>query len=155
MADLEFKKIKQLEQATSVADTDLFIVETTTGTKAVTIGTFRGEATTKESIGLGNVDNTSDLNKPISTATQAELDKKLETDDLTGLISEERSKELFPTKVYTAETYLDKTSASSLYLDKTSANTTYLNKTDASTTYATKTELNEALTGIEALLAEV
>ena len=32
---------------------------------------------TKEQIGLGNVDNTSDLNKPISTATQTELNKKI------------------------------------------------------------------------------
>ena len=32
--------------------------------------------TTKAQIGLGNVDNTSDANKPISTATQTELDKK-------------------------------------------------------------------------------
>ena len=32
---------------------------------------------TKSQIGLGNVDNTSDLNKPISTATQTELNKKL------------------------------------------------------------------------------
>ena len=32
--------------------------------------------TTKAQIGLGNVDNTSDVNKPISTATQTELDKK-------------------------------------------------------------------------------
>jgi hypothetical protein len=31
---------------------------------------------TKEQIGLGNVDNTSDMNKPISTATQMALDKK-------------------------------------------------------------------------------
>lgn len=31
---------------------------------------------TKEQIGLGNVDNTSDMNKPISLATQAALDKK-------------------------------------------------------------------------------
>lgn len=31
---------------------------------------------TKEQIGLGNVDNTSDMNKPISTATQIALDKK-------------------------------------------------------------------------------
>ena len=30
----------------------------------------------KEAVGLGNVDNTSDLNKPISTATQLALDKK-------------------------------------------------------------------------------
>ena len=32
---------------------------------------------TKEQIGLWNVDNTSDLNKPISTATQIELNKKV------------------------------------------------------------------------------
>lgn len=32
---------------------------------------------TKEQVGLGNVDNTSDADKPISTATQAELDKKI------------------------------------------------------------------------------
>lgn len=35
--------------------------------------------TTKEDIGLENVDNTSDLDKPISIATQAELDKKIES----------------------------------------------------------------------------
>ena len=31
---------------------------------------------TKSDVGLGNVDNTSDANKPVSTATQTELDKK-------------------------------------------------------------------------------
>lgn len=31
---------------------------------------------TKEQVGLGNVDNTSDLDKPISTVTQTALDKK-------------------------------------------------------------------------------
>ena len=42
--------------------------------------------TTKNDIGLGNVDNTSDLNKPISTATQTALDTKLsvETTSITG-----------------------------------------------------------------------
>ena len=34
-------------------------------------------AVTKAQIGLGNVDNTSDTNKPVSTAMQAELDKKV------------------------------------------------------------------------------
>ena len=33
---------------------------------------------TKADVGLGNVDNTSDLNKPISTATQAALDLKVQ-----------------------------------------------------------------------------
>lgn len=37
---------------------------------------------TKEQIGLGNVDNTSDLSKPISTATQTELNKKISTTDI-------------------------------------------------------------------------
>ena len=41
---------------------------------------------TKEQLGLGNVDNTSDLNKPISTATQAALDKKADLVD--GLVPE-------------------------------------------------------------------
>lgn len=34
---------------------------------------------TKSDVGLGNVDNTSDLNKPISTATQTALDLKVST----------------------------------------------------------------------------
>lgn len=38
----------------------------------------------KTDVGLGNVDNTSDLNKPISTATQTALDAKIDTDG-TGL----------------------------------------------------------------------
>lgn len=33
---------------------------------------------TKSQVGLGNVNNTSDLNKPISTATQTELNKKVD-----------------------------------------------------------------------------
>lgn len=41
---------------------------------------------TKEYIGLGNVDNTSDLNKPISTATQTALD--LKADLVNGTVPE-------------------------------------------------------------------
>lgn len=37
---------------------------------------------TKAQVGLGNVDNTSDINKPISTATQAALDLKANKADL-------------------------------------------------------------------------
>ena len=47
-----------------------------------TIGNPHG--TTKNDIGLGNVDNTSDLNKPISTATQTALDSKLDKGGYTG-----------------------------------------------------------------------
>lgn len=44
---------------------------------------------TKEQVGLGNVDNTSDANKPVSTATQEALDLKLDKSYL--------EKQLFPT----------------------------------------------------------
>ena len=53
----------------------------------ITAGTtsqyFRGDKTfqtlDKSAVGLGNVDNTSDANKPVSTATQTALDAKLTT----------------------------------------------------------------------------
>ena len=38
--------------------------------------------TTKESLGLGNVDNTSDANKPVSNATRQALDDKANISDL-------------------------------------------------------------------------
>jgi len=41
---------------------------------------------TKAQVGLGNVDNTSDLNKPISTATQTALDTKASSTDLSTTI---------------------------------------------------------------------
>lgn len=39
---------------------------------------------TKANIGLSNVDNTSDLNKPVSTATQTAINAKLSATDLVG-----------------------------------------------------------------------
>ena len=51
-----------------------------------TIGNPHG--TTKNDIGLGNVDNTSDLNKPISTATQQALNNKLDKGTYTGNASD-------------------------------------------------------------------
>jgi len=68
---------------------------TTTGTVAVDFGvvaplanpTFTGTVggITKSMVGLGNVDNTSDANKPISTATQTALNLKFNTADTTSL----------------------------------------------------------------------
>lgn len=125
MANLEFKKIKDLEQATSVTDEDLFIVETKTGTKSVNIGTFKGDAVTAESIGLGNVNNTSDIDKPISTATQKALDKKANAEDLPNIyLTKVDATDTYPTKVYSAETYLSKSDASELYVTKTTFDST-------------------------------
>jgi hypothetical protein len=42
---------------------------------------------TKSLIGLGNVDNTSDLSKPVSTAVQSALDTKLFTSQLTQFLT--------------------------------------------------------------------
>ena len=52
------------------------------------IGTNPHE-TTKTDIGLSNVDNTSDANKPISTATQTALNLKINTEDLQAITSVE------------------------------------------------------------------
>lgn len=47
---------------------------------AHTSNTFNPHGTTKAQVGLGNADNTSDANKPVSTATQAELNVRLRFD---------------------------------------------------------------------------
>lgn len=115
-----YTKISELPVVTSLTDDDKFIVETATGTKAVQRSILR-EATsiTKDDIGLGNVDNTSDLDKPISTAVQAALGSYTPTTTL-------------------ASTYLTQSSAGSIYVTQTSASGTYLSKTDAATYYETK-----------------
>jgi hypothetical protein len=69
---------------------------TTTGTVAVDFGvvaplanpTFTGTVSgiTKSMVGLGNVDNTSDANKPISTATQTALNLKLNISDTSSML---------------------------------------------------------------------
>lgn len=62
-----------------------------TGVKGDAESTYRiGNVNiTKGDIGLGNVDNTSDLDKPISNATQEALDSKLDSDDVDDALSEE------------------------------------------------------------------
>jgi len=45
--------------------------------------------TTKVDIGLSNVDNTSDLNKPISNATQSALNLKVDAEDMQIITSVE------------------------------------------------------------------
>lgn len=49
----------------------------TAGTGLVISGTTMSVSVDKTSVGLSNVDNTSDANKPVSTATQTALDLKL------------------------------------------------------------------------------
>ncbi len=51
--------------------------------------TFTGTVSgiTKAMVGLGNVDNTADVNKPVSTATQAALDLKANATDVTTALA--------------------------------------------------------------------
>jgi hypothetical protein len=59
-----------------IADTSILV--TTTGTQTLTNKTITTPAgLVKGDVGLGNVDNTSDANKPVSSATQTALDAKL------------------------------------------------------------------------------
>lgn len=66
----------------SYADTAEADAITAAGTAADTKISNAVAALTKSSVGLGNVDNTSDANKPVSTATQTALDAKASDTDL-------------------------------------------------------------------------
>ena len=68
----------------AVADTLYAAKSLETTVSSHTGNTSNPHNVTKAQVGLGNVDNTSDLNKPISTATQAALDEKADADDLTS-----------------------------------------------------------------------
>ena len=46
---------------------------------------LRARGTTKEDVGLENVDNTSDLDKPISNQTQSALNNKMDKDETIDL----------------------------------------------------------------------
>lgn len=54
----------------------------TLSNKPAVIGAGANQATARTSIGLGNVDNTSDANKPVSTAQQTALDGKVAKGEL-------------------------------------------------------------------------
>jgi hypothetical protein len=72
-------QLPALTELNTTSDNDLLLVrEASTGVdKKMRAVNLRAKATTKADVGLGNADNTSDANKPISTATQTALDAKV------------------------------------------------------------------------------
>jgi hypothetical protein len=113
---------------------------------------------TKSDVGLANVDNTSDANKPISTATQTALDAKFATANAsTTNISEgtnlyftdERAQDAIGTNVGTGLSYNDTTGAISV--DTTAIQAKVANVTDTEIGYldgvtsAIQTQLNNKL----------
>jgi hypothetical protein len=91
-----------------------------TGTVAVANGGTGATtaAAARSSLGLGNVDNTSDLNKPISTATQAALDLKENLSNKSTATTLGTSDALYPTQ-NAVKTYVDAQVASSTIADAT------------------------------------
>lgn len=67
------------------SDVDLNGYATTTSLNNHINNTKNPHSVTKDQVGLGNVDNTSDANKPISTATKEALKGKVDTVDGKGL----------------------------------------------------------------------
>ena len=105
---------------------------------------------TKAQIGLNNVDNTSDLDKPISNATQVELNQKANDADLatvakTGSYNDLINKPIIPTKVSELENDSNfLTSIPDEYVTETElVDKSYVTTETANSTYATKTELAE------------
>ena len=105
---------------------------------------------TKAQVGLSNVDNTSDADKPISNATQAELNQKANDADLatvakTGSYNDLIDKPIIPTKVSELENDSNfLTSIPDEYVTETElVDKSYVTTETANTTYATKVELAE------------
>ena len=105
---------------------------------------------TKAQVGLGNVDNTSDLSKPISTATQSALDLKANSADVytksevDSKLVEKLDTSVASTTYATIATVDTKADADNVY-DKATVDeklNAKLDSTTASTTYATQTTVN-------------
>lgn len=80
MADTANQKISELPAVSSAAASDVLAgVKSNTTSKfpLSVLKTFFQSGLTKASVGLGNVDNTSDANKPVSTAQQAAIDGRV------------------------------------------------------------------------------
>ena len=77
MADTANQKISELPAVSSAASNDVLAgVKSNTTSKfpLSVLKTFFQSGLTKSNVGLGNVDNTSDANKPVSAAQQAAID---------------------------------------------------------------------------------
>lgn len=116
----EYIKISELQRASTVTDSDLFVIETAQGTKAIDRASFKTsmEDVSKADVGLGNCDNTSDLDKPISTATQAALDAKADTSALNNYLTTTDAENLYASKSGLSSTYLSKIEAVAYYVSK-------------------------------------
>lgn len=82
VADSEISKLEALNSQSdlekAIADAKKAGTDAQTNLDTHTASTSNPHKVTKVQVGLGNVDNTSDIDKPISTATQSALDLKVD-----------------------------------------------------------------------------
>jgi len=149
------------ELAASIGDNPDFIGTMTSdlATKApINNPTFTGTVAgvTKAMVGLGNADNTSDANKPVSTATQAALDLKANSADITELSQDAVNSALTAGSGIT-KTYNDSANTITVAVDSTIATKTYADgkASDAQTAAASDatTKANNAKSGAETTAA--
>ncbi len=69
------KPISQLQELTAITGEELLPVVSQGKTRRIALNKLK-QIITKVDIGLGNVDNTSDLDKPVSRAQQSALNEK-------------------------------------------------------------------------------
>ena len=126
-----------------IADTSILV--TTTGTQTLTNKTITSPSgLVKSDVGLGNVDNTSDANKPISTATQSALDLKANASDITEL-SQDAVNTAIVAGVGLDKTYDDVANTITLDIDSTVATKAYADN-------AALTAVDNIVAGAPALL---
>lgn len=97
---------------------------------------YRSPSQVKSDIGLGNVDNTSDLNKPISSATQGELDLKATKEELKDYVKSTTLSYYVTTQSLeqTLQDYVESTYLQEYYVTYNNLNSTLQN-------YAKKSDL--------------
>ncbi|MEY4383542.1 MAG: hypothetical protein RI995_1084, partial [Bacteroidota bacterium] len=114
-SDVKYVSAKAVK---SYVDLQIGSLNTSVGTvkeNAIMLGTtsqyFRGDKTwasmDKSAVGLSNVDNTSDANKPISTATQTALDAKESSTNKSISITTDGASDVKYTSAKAVKTYVD------------------------------------------------
>jgi len=114
--------------------------------------TFTGTVSgvTKSMVGLGNVDNTSDASKPVSTATQAALDLKANSADITELSQDAVNTALTAGSGIT-KTYNDSANTITVAVDSTIATKTYADNAASTAVAAVVNSAPEALNTLKEL----
>jgi hypothetical protein len=114
--------------------------------------TFTGTVSgiTKSMVGLGNVDNTTDANKPVSTATQTALDLKADASTVTSALAlkEDAANKSTTTSLGTSDVLFPTQNAVKTYVD---AQITSVTVTDADSTTKGKIKLAGDLSGTAAI----